>query len=207
MRENTSLPHPLLVNERTRPIRKLPAEENSRFLDVSSEIEQVPKLQAPSSKLQRNSKRQTSKTTPAPFWNLKFGSSLVLGAWSLVLPARPYSFDCVDVPALFAWDALRLMNCPGCRRRFGQVADAQGEGGLACENSRTRINDHAARGGKIALRVYHVHISAKAMLIGFERSGKGAFRSGDQFCGGLLFAKRSFEISPGLPDLPNNRIA
>src|SRR6266436_7321352 len=76
---------------------------------------------------------------------------------------------------LFAWDALRLMNSPGRRRRFGQVPDAQGEGGLASENSRTRINDYAARGGQIALRVHHVHISAKPMLIGFERSGEGAF--------------------------------
>src|SRR6266403_3520213 len=108
---------------------------------------------------------------------------------------------------LFAWDALRLMNSPGCRRRFGQVPDAQGEGGLACENSRTRINDYAARGGQVALRVHHVHISAKAMLIGFERSGKGAFRRGNQFCGGLLLTKRSLEISAGLPDFANNRIA
>src|SRR6266404_726717 len=45
------------------------------------------------------------------------------------------------------------------------------------------------------------------MLIGFERSGKGAFRRGNQFCGGLLLTKRSLEISAGLPDLPNNRIA
>src|SRR6266516_3134829 len=108
---------------------------------------------------------------------------------------------------LFVWDALWLMNSPGRRRRFGQVPDAQGEGGLAGENCRTRINYYAARGGQISLRVHHVHIIAKAMWIGFERSGKGAFRSGDQFCGGFLFAKRSFEISPSLPDLPNNRIA
>ncbi len=120
--------------------------------------------------------------------------------------SRPI-IESAGAEGLFAWDALRLMNSPGCRRRFGQVPDAQGEGGLAGENSRTRINDYAARGGQIALRVHHVHISAKAMLIGFERGGKGAFRSGDQSCGGFLFAKRSFEISPGLPDLPNNRIA
>src|SRR6266480_1406467 len=120
--------------------------------------------------------------------------------------SRPI-IESAGAEGLFAWDALSWMNSPGRRRRFGQVPDAQGEGGLAGENGRTRINDYAARGGQIALRVHHVHISAKAMLIGFERSGKSAVRSGDQFCSGLLFAESSFEISPSLPDLPNNRIA
>src|SRR6266567_7661644 len=121
--------------------------------------------------------------------------------------ARPLSanehnrpiIESAGAEGLFAWDALRLMNSPGCRRRFGQVPDAQRKGGLAGENSRTRINDYAARGGQIALRVHHVHISAKAMLIGFERSGKSAVRSDDQFCSGVLFAESSFEISPGFP--------
>src|SRR5712691_2845877 len=107
--------------------------------------------------------------------------------------SRPI-IESAGAEGLFAWGALSWMNSPGRRRRFGQVPDAQGEGGLAGENSRTRINYHAARSGQIALSVHYIHIRAKAMLIGFERSGKGAFRRGDQFCGGFLFAKRSFEI-------------
>src|SRR5437762_12228130 len=207
MRENKSQAHPRSANEHNRPIRKLPAETELWSLAISSEIVQIPKLQAPSTKLQRNSKHQISKPARAPFWSLKFGSSLVLGASSFVLLVRPYSIDFVDEPALFQGCALSWMNSSGRRRRFGQVADAQSEGGLTCEDSRARINYDATHGGQIALRVHHIHIGAKAMLVGFERGGKGAFRSGDKFCRGLLFAKRGFEISPGLPDFPDNRIA
>src|SRR6266567_2369910 len=107
--------------------------------------------------------------------------------------SRPI-IESAGAEGLFAWRVLRLMNSPGCMRRFGQVPDAQRKGGLAGEDCRTRINDYAARGGKIALSVHYIHIGAKAMLVGFKRGGKGAFRSGDQSCGGFLFAKRSFEI-------------
>ncbi len=52
------------------------------------------KLQIPSSKLQRNTKYQAHKTAcRARAWCLKFGISLVLGCWGLVLSAQPVPID------------------------------------------------------------------------------------------------------------------
>ena len=81
---------------------------------------------------------------------------------------RPIIELSAEAEALFGWDALRSMNGRGCGGRSGEVADAQREGGLACENSGTRINDYAARGGPIALGVHYLHIGAEAMLVGFK---------------------------------------
>src|SRR5438876_10252244 len=46
------------------------------------------KLQAPSTKLQRNTKLQTAYCSKC-IWSLKIGASLVLGAWRLVLLSSP----------------------------------------------------------------------------------------------------------------------
>jgi hypothetical protein len=52
------------------------------------------KLQIPSSKLQRNTKHQASMpASHVRAWCLKFGISLVLGCWSLVLSAQPVPID------------------------------------------------------------------------------------------------------------------
>jgi hypothetical protein len=48
------------------------------------------KLQAPSSKLQKNTKIQTSKGATA-FWILKVGAFLELGAWCLVFLCRAFA--------------------------------------------------------------------------------------------------------------------
>src|SRR5213595_3000349 len=49
------------------------------------------KLQAPSSKLQRNSKHQTVEKHAPRFWSLVFGPSLELDVWSLeLLPSRRF---------------------------------------------------------------------------------------------------------------------
>ena len=52
------------------------------------------KLQIPSTKLHRSTKHQAHKTARhASVWCLRFGVSLVLGCWSLVLSAQPVPID------------------------------------------------------------------------------------------------------------------
>jgi hypothetical protein len=65
-------------------------------------------IQAPSSKLQRSSKAQTSTRrldghhiARSLVWSLRFGASLELGVWGLVLRCAPYSTENSEDPNCF----------------------------------------------------------------------------------------------------------
>src|SRR5260370_42292004 len=88
----------------------------------------------------------------------------------------------------------------------GEVSDAQGQSCSAGVNRRARVSYHTPRSGRIALGIRHVHISLEAVLVSIEGRGEGAFRSRNQFCRGILFAKCGLEIRPGLPHFANDRI-
>jgi hypothetical protein len=57
---------------------------------LGESLQTLVKVQAPTSKPQKNSKFQTPRFEPL-YWPLRFGASLELGAWSLELssPALP----------------------------------------------------------------------------------------------------------------------
>src|SRR5713226_8091453 len=97
----------------------------------------------------------------------------------------------------------------GCRCGGGpgEVSDAQRQSRSASMNCRAGINHDTPRCGHIALGIRYVHVSPEAMLVGIEGRGKGAFRSGNQLCCGLLFAMGGLEIRPGLPHFTSARMS
>src|SRR6266446_5918613 len=75
-------------------------------------MEQRPKFQAPTSKLQRKPENQAPKCAPCRVWSLKFGVSLVFGVCMLELFARPHSAAFVEEP-YFLFPAIRYSRTHG----------------------------------------------------------------------------------------------
>src|SRR5580765_3241357 len=95
----------------------------------------------------------------------------------------------------------------GCGAWSGEVSDAQRQSRSASMNCRAGINHDTPRCAHIALGTRYVHVSPQTMLVGIEGRSKGAFRSGNQLCCGLLFANGGLEIRPCLPHFANDRIS